>query len=286
MFRAKSTFSFGISFVLAVIALAAPVNGQDNAQAKDVPDVEEPSKAQTELEVTADRVRQPLPTPQMDLRLPRINLTDMQPWNWDGVWHASEWDNGNSTIPWKYGRVRQGFSGDTHFVLNASGAPELKAQKGHPALRNGMYEVDVTIPAMRPGLVAAPIWLFNEKTQESIAIEVVGQRHLQMTLHGNDAGARKSEDFRMPGDFSGRRMRLAIRRHVDLGLIDMFVDGELVHTFNEDSSAFPGSAMRPIISLYAGDKHRWSRSWAGTWTPMTGGDRVSMTVHGYRYTAL
>lgn len=281
-FRRKSGISLFVPVLLALIAVAAPVSAQDSesaAQETDKPSTEAPKKS--ELEVTADRVRQPLPEPDMQLRLPRLYLADMQPWNWNAMWHASEWANGDSTIPWKYGRVRQGFGGDTHFILNADGAPELKAQRGHPEWSNGMYEVDVTIPEMRPGLIAAPIWLYNDTTKESIAVQIVGKRHMQFTIHGISEGVAKSEEYRLAGDYSGRRMRIAIRRHTDLGLIDIFIDGELAHSFNEESPALPRSAMRPIISLYAGDKHGWSKNWAGEWQPLMRGEKIDMTVHGY-----
>lgn len=295
-FSGKSNVSYAIPLAMALLALAAPVEGQEpdaaqDARAQDTEAMvasEAPpaTQAKVPLEVTADRVRQPLVVPSTETRLARINLGDMQPWNWNGTWHASEWANGDSTIPWKYGRVRQAFGGDTHFVLNASGAPELKGQRAHPELRNGLYEVDVTIPTMRPGLIATPIMLFSDKTQESIAVQVVGQRKLQFTIHGAEEGVRKTENFTLAGDYSGRRMRIAIRRHADLGLIDLFIDGELAHSFTEASPALPNSAMQPVISLYAGDKHGWSKQWAGEWQPLASGEQIRMTVHGYRVTAL
>ncbi len=301
-FSGNSGVSIAIPLAFVLLLLAAPVAGQEGTdaavEAAETEGAEVASKAadpnstapqadaDSEVEVTADRIRQPLPEPNMRLRLPRIYLSDMQPWNWNGMWHASEWANGDSTIPWKYGRVRQAFGGDTHFILNASGAPELKAQRGHPEWTKGMYEVDVTIPDMRSGLIASPIWLYNDRTEESIAVQIIGKRHLQITINGAPDGVRKAEEFRLPGDFSGRRMRIAIRRHATLGLIDVFIDGELVHGFNEESPAFPRSAMRPIISMHAADKHGWARQWAGKWEPLSSGDRIRMTVHGYRATPL
>lgn len=311
-FLLKSGVSAAIPLALVLLLAAAPVKGED-AQASTTQDTEAPSEGieqtsrpvetvqgsaaeaaprstapmqQDEVEVTADRVRQPLPTPDANARLPRLYLTDMEPWNWEGLWHASGWDNGDSTIPWKYGRVQQGFGGDTHFVLNSSGAAELKAQRGHPAWTAAMYEVDVTLPTMRPGLIASPIWLWDKNTKESVAVQIVGNRHMQFTIHGVTDGVKSSEESRVPGDYSGRRMKIAIRRHAGLGLIDIFVDGELAHSFNEDSSAFPRSPMRPIISLYPADKHGWAKQWAGTWQPMSSNDRIRMTVHGFRATPL
>ncbi|WP_394729113.1 hypothetical protein [Altererythrobacter sp. GH1-8] len=297
----KSGLYMAVPLALVLLVLAAPVSGQDTPEA-DNTGAETTSSAaagastasqqpaqirpKDELQVTGERIRQPLPEPDMQTRMPRIYLSDMQPWNWNGMWHASEWANGDSTIPWKYGQVRQAFGGDTHFVLTPGGAPELKAQKGHPEWINAMYEVDVTIPDMRPGLIASPIWLYNDRTQESIAVQIIGKRHMQLTINGAPDGVRKSEEFRLPGDYSGRRMKLAIRRHADLGLIDVFVDGELVYGFNEESPAFPKSAMRPVISLYAADKHGWAKQWAGTWEPLTSDERIRMTVHGYRATPL
>ncbi|XUU60688.1 hypothetical protein ACRAQ6_00010 [Erythrobacter sp. HA6-11] len=304
-FSAKSSLSVAVTMAFVLLVAAAPVSGQDAAEgsetAGDTPEISRDNPqmiaddadtapvtgetdAQSQVTVTGERIAQPLPEPNTDLRLPRIYLSDMQPWNWNGMWHASEWANGDSTIPWKYGRVRQAFGGDTHFVLNASGAPELKAQKGHPEWTQGMYQVEVTVPDMRPGLIATPIMLYNDRTEESIAIQIIGKRHLQITIQGAPEGLRKAEEFRLPGDYSGRRMRIALRRHAELGLIDVFIDGEKVHGFNEESPAFPRSAMRPIISMHAADKHGWAKQWAGSWQPLSSGERVRMTVHGYRAT--
>lgn len=305
-YRMKTKLSFG---ALLALALAAPANGLEAGVPEDAKvdadvdagetkasdgetgiDAPSPSPAPAatakELEVTAERVELPLRSPDAESDLPRIDLTDMRPWNWDAHWHASDWANANSSLPWKYDHVRQGFSGRTHLILDAKGAAELKAQRGHPALRNAMYEVDVTIPAMRPGLLAIPLMLWNNDTKESISVEVTGQRGLLMSIHSNETGSQKTETHRLSGDFSGRRMKLAIRRHAELGQIDIFVDGEKAHTFDDQSPAFPVSQLRPIISIHAADLHPWQKNWLGTWQPLARGEKIDMVIHGYRVSTL
>lgn len=216
--------------------------------------------------------------------LPPLDLSDMALWNWSGQWHASQWDNDFSTIPWRYDRVVQESGADTRFVLDATGAPELKAQKGHPASRAGLYEVDVTLPQMRSGLCTAPLWLYNDSSRDEVDFEFVGDNYLQMTIHSYRTGSHRTQEFRMAGDFSDRRIRLGIRTDLDAGVIEMFVDGQKVHTFKDDGAAFPTTALRPVISMWAGDKASWAKSWLGAWSPLGSGENLAMTVHGYRYT--
>ena len=105
--------------------------------------------------------------------LPPLDLSDMALWNWSGTWHASNWDNAWSSIPYRYDHVQQDAAGNTYFVFDAKGAPELKAQNGHPYSTKAYYEVDVTLPQMRSGMVVAPLWLWHDKTRDEVDFEFV-----------------------------------------------------------------------------------------------------------------
>ena len=212
-----------------------------------------------------------------------LDLSDMALWNWSGKWHASNWDNAWSTIPWRYDHVTQDAGGNTHFIFDAKGAPELKAQNGHPYSTKAYYEVDVTLPEMRSGMVVAPLWLWHDKTQDEVDFEFVADKFLQVTIHSYRSGSHRSQEARMSGDFSGQRMKLGIETDLAGGTINMFVNGQKVHTFYNNTQAFPTGEMRPVMSMWTGDKVSWAEAWTGPWGGFASGEQLVMTIHGYRF---
>ena len=214
--------------------------------------------------------------------LPPLDLSDMALWNWSGQWHASHWDHEFSDIPWRYDHVFQ-TSGDTVFRLDGDGAPELKAEAAAP-VRAGVWEVDVTLPEMQSGLVAAPIWLFNQANGDEIDIEMAGENGMQVTLHAYHTGSHRKATFTVPDTQAlyGQRVRMGIEVDLDAGYVEFTVDGALVHTFyrSQHPDAFPTTALKPIISMWTAKRGLgWAESWLGSWN----GTPASMTVHGYRY---
>ncbi|WP_394729111.1 family 16 glycosylhydrolase [Altererythrobacter sp. GH1-8] len=215
--------------------------------------------------------------------LPPIDLSDMALWNWYGKWHASNWDNPWSSFPYRYDHVSQDEAGNTYFTFDAQGAPELKAQNGHPYSKKAFYEVDVTLPELRSGLVVAPLWLWHDQTRDEVDFEFVGDQFLQVTVHSYRSGSHRTQEHRMTGNFSGQRMKLGIETDLAGGQIRMLVNGQLVHTFYNNTNAFPTGEMRPVISMWVGDKTSWAEPWTGRWEGLTNGEQVVMTVHGYRF---
>ncbi|XUU60687.1 family 16 glycosylhydrolase [Erythrobacter sp. HA6-11] len=212
-----------------------------------------------------------------------IDLSDMRLYNWYGQWHASNWDNAWSSIPFRYDHVIQDESGDTHLIFDENGAPELKAQNGHPYSTKAFYEVDVTLPELRSGMVVAPLWLWHDHTRDEIDFEFVGANSLQLTIHSYRSGEHRSQDYRIEGNFSGQRMKLGIATDLERGEIDMLVNGQVVHTFYNNTNAFPTGEMRPVISMWVGDAVSWAEPWTGPWEGFAEGEQLVMTVHGYRF---
>lgn len=217
-----------------------------------------------------------------DLLLP-LDLSDMALWNWSGQWHASHWDHAFSDIPWRYDHVAQ-TDGDTLFRLDADGAPELKAE-APAAVRSGLWEVDVTLPQMQRGLVAAPIWLYNQGNGDEIDIEMAGEHGMQVTLHSYRTGSHQKASATIPDSrrLYGTRVRLGIDVDLDAGYAEFIVDGVTVHTFyrSQHEAAFPTTALKPIISMWTAKRGLgWAEGWLGSWD----GTPATMTVHGYRYT--
>ena len=65
---------------------------------------------------------------------------------------------------------------------------------------------------MRPGLIAAPLWTFNDKAHEEIDFEIVGTKGLQLTVWASVNNQHKSVWVKWIelGDLSGKRYRLGI----------------------------------------------------------------------------
>ncbi|RIV88576.1 hypothetical protein D2V17_06690 [Aurantiacibacter xanthus] len=216
--------------------------------------------------------------------LPPIDISTMTLFDYSQPWHASNWDHGFSDIPWKFDHVTANGS-DIVLKLDQTGAPELKGvgQEGH---YRGVWEADVTLPDMREGFVAAPLWLYT-KNNDGKAGEIdfeFTRLGLQLTLHSEHTGAHKQHSVTvMAGqDWSGKRYKLGIRADIQAGYIEMYVNGEKVHTFRRSDSpeAFPTEPMIPLMSMWTAKSGLgWAEGWLGKWD----GGIQTMTVHGYAY---
>lgn len=223
-------------------------------------------------------------------KLAPLDLSDMRLWNWNGKWHASEWNHANSTIPWRYNRVVRQSGGDVKFRLDSTGAPQLQAQGGTPAYSHGLWEVEATIPALREGMVVAPLWLYDPASKDEIDFEFVGRRGLDVSIHAYPGGVHKQSTVRLFAgtDMSGKRMRFGIRLDQTAGTATMLVGGKPVHTWTRAQLGwFVSKPVKPFIELWAANPQlTWLTSWTGVWTPLPTGDHRTMTVHGYGYTPI
>lgn len=220
-------------------------------------------------------------------RLLPLDLRDMRLWNWNGTWHASEWSNSESPIPWKYNHVVQLANGDTRFILDAQGSPQLQAQKAMPTYARGLWESDVTLPPMRDGMIVAPLWISDPVSKDEVDFEYAGRKGLDVTLHGNTNGVLKSQTVRLFAgrDMSGERHRFGIRVDNVAGTVDMFFDGKRVHRWSKSSMTFwISQPMKPWIHMWASDpKNSGFVAWTGSWAGIGANESLVMTVHGYGY---
>jgi hypothetical protein len=231
-------------------------------------------------------------TPKLVLKkLAPLNLSDMRLWNWKGVWHASEWDHEFSTIPWRYNHIKQASNGDTSFVLDKTGAPELQGQGGTPAQSRGLWETDVTLPKLRDGMVVAPLWLYDQTSRDEIDFELAGRKGLDVSMHTYLNGKHQQVTTRLFAgtDLSGRRMRFAIKMDQALGYVEMYVDGTRVHRWDRSKmSSFVAKPLKPVIEMWGSNpKNSGFVAWLGSWTGFAKNEAPSvMVVHGYGYTPL
>jgi hypothetical protein len=222
--------------------------------------------------------------------LPPLDLSDMLLWNYNGKWHPSEWANNFSYAPWRADHIRQKRNGSVDFLLDDIGTSELKSEAGIPTALRGTWEVEVTLPSLRDGMVTAPLWLYNQKLKEEIDFEFAGRRSLDVTIHAYPGGIHRTKTVPLFAgqDFSHCTLRLAIKADIPAGWAEMYVEGQMVKRFTrQELGYFPTGATRPIISLWsARDNHPGFVAWLGRWKPLPAGKQLVMTIHGYRYTPL
>lgn len=220
------------------------------------------------------------------LPLPKIDLSDMRLWNWDGKWHASEWNNGMGPIPWRFNRVSLSANGDAVLRMDAEGAPQLQAMNGTPTAASGFWEADVTLPRLKEGVVVAPLWLYDQATGDEIDFEYAGRNGLDLTMHTRAAnGQMEHHSVRVFAgrDMSGERHRFGIRVHQGTGVAEMYLDGRLIHRWRRaNMSSFVSRPLKPWIEMWAADPNNGGFvGWVGRWAGFAPSESMTMTVHGY-----
>jgi hypothetical protein len=222
--------------------------------------------------------------------LPPLDLTEMQLWNWNAKWTASEWANPNAPIPWRYNHITQVNRADTIFRLDANGAPELQAVNGTPAHVSGMWETDVTLPKLKDGLIVAPLWVYDATSRDEIDFEFAGRKGLDVSLHSVIDGKPVQNTVRLFAgvDMSGRRKRFGIKVNQTAGFIEMYVDTVRVYRWDRATAPFFVSRpLKPWIEMWpAITSNSGFVQWAGKWQGLAAGETLSMTVHGYAYKPL
>lgn len=264
-----------IAVTVGALAIAACSNEASVPDVQDVPSASDNPASPPPPPPTSDA------GPQLDPLQP-LDLSDMSLWNWDGRWHASNWDHEFSDVPWVFDRVGA-YGDDVIFDLDTGGAPELKGQNQQYE-RRGLWEVDVSLPYGQEGLVAAPLWLYNQDSRDEIDIEVT--RHgIELTLHAYHTGKHRTAHHIVAdtAKISAERMRLGIDLDIDQGFVEFYIDGRTVHRFTkaDHPDAFPTNSLKPIISMWTAKKDLgWAEGWLGKWN----GESAEMVIHGYGYT--
>jgi hypothetical protein len=238
----------------------------------------------------------PMPTPTPPApsvpalaQLKPLELSDMQLWNWNGKWLASEW-NSDGPIPWRYDHINQVTGKDTMFTLDAAGAPQLQALNGTPAYSRGLWETEVTLPRMREGMVVAPLWIYDTASKDEVDFEFAGTKGLDVSMHTYVNGAHQQNTVRLFAgtDMSGKRKRFGIKVDEAAGYVEMYVDGVLVHRWDRSKmTSFVSKPLKPWIQIWPTDPNNAGYVyWVGKWGGLSANEKLTMTVHGYGYTAI
>ena len=214
--------------------------------------------------------------------LPDFSGVSLQPWDWSAPMAPSQWSEPKlGGYDWRFDHavIRDGA-----LLLSvserASGQVQTNAAAASVA---AFWEVDVTLPTMRDGLVAAPLWTFNAQTFDEIDFEVVGRTGLQLTIWSAVDGRHAAvwSDIVIRGDLSGKRYRLGVAYEAGRR-IRFFVNGVVVADVRPEDTplGFPATPQKPYFDLWVANG--LSSDWAGTWRPLPADQRLTMTLHGYQ----
>lgn len=216
------------------------------------------------------------PTAEDEAPLPDFSGTRLESYNWTNPWTPSDWTE--PKLPdyvWSHNNVAVE-GGDLVLRLDDRRTGQVQA---HDAAfsESALFEVDTTLPEMVPGLIAAPLWLYNLPTRDEIDFEVVGTKGLTITIYAG--GEAVFSDLIIPGDLSNARFRLGIEYRAG-EQIRFLVDGDEVLAVTPDETdggAFPTAPLKPYIELWPTE----AEGWAGRWRPLLPGEELVMRVHGY-----
>lgn len=190
---------------------------------------------------------------------------------WSNPWSPATWDKAGGVYPWRSANVSLS-EGELTLRVTAGAAASVQANDDQRRTE-GLFEIDATLPAGRPGLIIAPLYLYGADAHE-IDFEVVGDRGLQLAVHTQ--GAFNAFTRKVAGDFSGRR-RYAVR-YIAGREIAWLVDGDEIFSLRPSDlqSTFPFHALKPYAEIWPAR----DVSWAGRWRHVD----TQMTLHGYRLT--
>ncbi|UVK39156.1 family 16 glycosylhydrolase [Mesorhizobium sp. AR10] len=219
--------------------------------------------------------------------LPDWSAVKLQLWKYNNPFVPSQWSEPKlGGYDWKAANVKI-VDGALQLTVSEKASAEV-ISGGKSDFSSAKWEVDVTLPTMKPGLIAAPLWTFNKDAHEEIDFEIVGTKGLQLTVWANVNNEHKSVWVKwiLLGDLSGKRYRMGIEYEAGKRVV-FFIDGKeaaVVTPADTAGGAFPNKPMKPYFDLWVAAGAVMDTRWAGKWQPMAPSEKLVMTIHGYRRT--
>ncbi|MGR9172680.1 family 16 glycosylhydrolase [Hyphomicrobiales bacterium] len=222
--------------------------------------------------------------------LPNWAGVQLKLWNYANPFFPAEWNEAKlGAYNWKAANAEI-VSGTLNLSVTERASGEVQ---GNTFAAKGRWEVEVTLPKMAPGLVAAPLWLMSKDANaDEIDFEFVGTKGLTITAWTKVNGAKKavysmgSDAPLIKGDLSGKSYKLGIE--YDPGnSITWYVNGKQIARITPVDTGglfFPSLPLKPYFDLWVADG--LDPLWAGQWTPMASGSKLTMKVTGYKFTPL
>ncbi|PAP96609.1 family 16 glycosylhydrolase [Mesorhizobium wenxiniae] len=220
-------------------------------------------------------------------KLPDWSAVKLQLWKYNNPFVPSQWGEPKlGGYDWKAANAKI-VDGALQLTVSEKASAQVVAG-GKSDFSSARWEVDVTLPTMKPGLVAAPLWTFNDKAHEEIDFEFVGTKGLQLNVWANVDNQHKSIWLKwiQLGDLSGKRYRLGIEYEAGKR-VAFLIDGKeaaVVTPADTLGGAFPNKPMKAYFDLWVAAGAVMDAGWAGKWEPMPASDKLVMTIHGYRRT--
>ena len=118
---------------------------------------------------------------------------------------------------------------------------------------------------MRAGIVGAFLWMYSGYTGSGpnyeLDFEFIGKRGLQLNYH--DGIKPGKELLLIPGDFSGKEVKLEIEFDIVEGYANFFVDGEVVYSLSKAKVESFGmrwidKPMFPLFDAWAVNNSGWT----------------------------
>ncbi|QKD00260.1 glycosyl hydrolase family protein [Mesorhizobium loti R88b] len=220
-------------------------------------------------------------------KLPDWSAVKLQVWKYNNPFVPSQWSEAKlGGYDWKADNIKI-VDGALQLTVSEKASAELMSGSNSTSA-SAKWEVDVTLPTMKPGLIAAPLWIFNKKANEEVDFEIVGTRGLQLTVWADVDNQHKAVWVKwiLLGDLSGKQYRLGLQ-YEGGKRVTFFIDGievAVVTPADTAGGAFPNKPMQPYFDLWVAAGAIMDPRWAGKWEPMAASDKLVMTLHGYRRT--
>ena len=183
--------------------------------------------------------------------LPDWSKVKLQLWKYGNPFVPSQWNEPKlGGYGWKGENVKI-VNGELQLTVSEKASAQV-ITGGKSDSASARWEVDVTLPKMRPGLIAAPLWTFNDKAHEEIDFEIVGTKGLQLTVWASVNNQHKSVWVKWIelGDLSGRQYRLGIE-YVAGKRVAFLINGNeaaVVTPADTAGGAFPSNPRTPSHS--------------------------------------
>ena len=193
--------------------------------------------------------------------------------NWTNAWASADWSEAKlGAYPWSAANARL-VGKDLVIRVTEKNSGEVQ-QNGAAASLSSRWEVDATAAPMTPGLIQAPLWLYNKDTRDEIDFEYVGDRGLHLTIYKRGVAVWSKT---IQGDFT--REHLALEYRAGRSVV-FFANGTELATVTPDMAALPDSPMKAYIEMWVTTAENWAGRWPGA------GNGLEMRIHGFRQTAL
>lgn len=216
---------------------------------------------------------------------------------------AGRWNHSYVPSDWAESALMRDYEWNpANAVLDAEGALNLRLSERPKAVgqvqagdrsfaADAIWEADIVVGRCMPGLIQAPLWLYEKTSLEEVNIEIVGVKGMTAAIAANVNGKRwvwSSIGYLIAGDLSGWAGRLAIRYKAG-AFVKFFIDGDLVAeaepaTSTLNGGGFPRAKLKSYHQLWPA-LHAGGPGWAGRFAIPTRPSTLKVRTIAFRKAA-